>query len=234
MSQKSIKEVSPLFLFSACLFVTCLLISNIIAGKIIMVLGLTLPAAVILFPVTYILGDVLTEVYGYGRARLVIWSGFAANAFMALVFIITLNLPYPDFWQHQNAFQTVLGFTPRLVIASLIAYLCGEFSNSLVLSKLKLRFQGRFLWVRTIGSTLVGEAFDTLIFITAAFWGVFPAPVLAGMIIWQYLWKITYEIAATPLTYLVVGWLKKREGIDVFDYQVNYNPFKVGADHGSK
>ena len=233
MKKQATKDFSPLFLLIACLFVTCLLISNIIAGKITVILGLTLPAAVILFPITYIFGDILTEVYGYSRARLIIWSGFLANAFMAFVFMITLSLPYPNFWTNQSAFQIVLGFTPRLVAASLIAYLLGEFSNSWVMSKLKLLCQGRHLWIRTIGSTLVGEAFDTLLFITLAFVGIFPTSVLAGMLLGQYLWKVGYEIAATPLTYLVVGWLKRQEGIDTFDYEVNYNPFKLGVIHES-
>lgn len=231
MSQKPVQGISPLFLFIACLFVTCLLISNIIAGKIVVLLGLTLPAAVILFPVTYIFGDVVTEVYGYHHARLIIWSGFLANLLMAAVFIITVRLPYPGFWQGQSAYQTVLGFTPRLVAASLLAYLLGEFSNSFVLSRLKLLCGGRWLWIRTIGSTLVGEALDTVVFIVLAFIGVFPLPVLAGMLLGQYLWKVSYEIAATPLTYLVVGWVKRREGADTFDYDVNYNPFKVGESH---
>ncbi len=227
--QPSTRDFSPLYLMITCLFVACLLISNIIAGKIIIVFGFILPAAVILFPITYIFGDVLTEVYGYHRTRLVIWGGFLANLLMALTFTVTLYLPYPGFWKDQAAFQTVLGFTPRLVIASLTAYLFGEFSNSLVMSRLKLFCRGRLLWIRTISSTLVGQAFDTLIFITMAFVGIFSMPVLAGMILAQYVWKVSYEIIATPLTYLVVGWLKRREGIDTYDTGVNYNPFRMGT-----
>jgi queuosine precursor transporter len=233
MRDQSTKDFSPLLLCLACLFVTCLLISNIIAGKIVVILGLTLPAAVILFPVTYIFGDIFTEVYGYKRTRLIIWCGFAANFLMAGVFMITLSLPYPGFWQGQSAFQAVLGFTPRLVLASLLAYLVGEFANAMVLSKLKLRCQGRRLWIRTIGSTLVGEGLDTVVFIILAFWGIFPTAVIIGMLVGQYLWKVGYEVLATPLTYLVVGWLKRREGLDTFDTDVSYNPFslEVGLDH---
>ena len=233
MSNQSNKTYSPLLLGLACFFVTCLLISNIIAGKIVVIFGLTLPAAVILFPATYIFGDVLTEVYGYQRTRLIIWCGFIANLLMSAVFMITLSLPYPDFWKDQAAFQTVLGFTPRVVMASLTAYLVGEFSNSIVLSQLKLACQGRWLWIRTIGSTLVGEGLDTLVFITLAFYGIFPGPVLAGMLLGQYLWKVVYEIIATPLTYWVVALVKRHEGMDTYDYHVNYNPFQVGVNDES-
>lgn len=226
MSTRASRDLSPLFLGFTCLFLTCLLLSNIIAGKIVMFLGLTLPAAVILFPITYIVGDVLTEVYGYHRARLVIWIGFLACFLMTAVFWIALRLPYPAFWQNQSAYQSVLGFTPRLVLASLVAYLFGEFANAMILSKLKLLCAGRWLWLRTIGSTLVGQALDTGVFIIAAFTGVVPGPVLMGMLIGQYLWKVGYEVLATPLTYLAVGWVKRREGVDVYDYGVNYNPLK--------
>ncbi len=226
MSTRTSRDLSPLFLGFTCLFLTCLLLSNIIAGKIVTFWGLTLPAAVILFPITYIVGDVLTEVYGYHRARLVIWIGFLACLLMTVVFLIVLRLPSPGFWQDQPAYETVLGFTPRLALASLIAYLFGEFANAVVLSKLKLLCAGRRLWLRTIGSTLVGQALDTGVFITVAFWGVVPGPVLTGMLAGQYLWKVSYEGLATPLTYLAVGWVKRREGVDAYDYGVNYNPLK--------
>jgi uncharacterized integral membrane protein (TIGR00697 family) len=216
---------TPLFLSLTCLFVTCLLISNIIAGKLMNVYGVTLPAAVILFPVTYIFGDILTEVYGFRQARLAIWMGFAANVLMSLVFILTVALPYPDFWKNQSAYQTVLGFTPRLVAASLVAYFLGEFSNSLVLSKIKLLTKGRWLWLRTIGSTVVGEGVDTLFFITIAFSGLMPVPALGAMLLAQYLWKLSFEIILTPVTYRVVKWIKQKESLDTFDEGVRYNPF---------
>lgn len=224
------KDLSPLFLVLTCLFVTCLLISNIIAGKLALFFGVTLPAAVILFPLTYLFGDILTEVYGYESTRIVIWIGFAANVLMSVVFISTLALPYPSFWKGQAAYTTVLGSTPRLVLASLIAYFVGEFTNSFVLSKVKILTKGRWLWVRTIGSTAVGEGVDTLLFIFIAFLGAVPSNILFGMILAQYLWKVGYEVIATPGTYWLVRWIKHREGQDTFDYGVRYNPFLLGGN----
>lgn len=218
-------QVSSLFLSLTCLFVTCLLLSNIIAGKLVQVFHWVVPAAVILFPVTYIFGDILTEVYGYHRACLAIWLGFAANFLMSMVFMVTIALPHPAFWPHQAAYQTVLGVTPRLVAASLAAYLVGELANSIIMSKVKVITDGRWLWVRTIGSTLVGEGIDSLIFITVAFWGSVAPQVLVEMVWVQYLCKVAYEAIATPLTYRMVRWVKRREKQDVFDYGIQYNPF---------
>lgn len=226
-SKKSFTSISPLFLVLSSFFITSLLISNIIAGKIATFFGIALPAAVILFPVTYIFGDVLTEVYGFKRARLIIWTGFGANLLMAFVFLIVLALPYPDFWNGQEAFQTVLGMTPRLVAASLIAYLAGEFANSVVLSRLKVKTKGSYLWIRTIGSTLVGEGIDTILFISIAFTGIIPLEALGNMMIAQYIWKVTYEIIITPLTYLLVRFVKQKEQLDVFDTEEKYNPFTL-------
>lgn len=226
MNTDARRYVSPLFLFLACLFVTCLLVSNIIAGKLIEVYKITLSAAVILFPLTYILGDVLTEVYGFERARSVIWMGFACNILMAFMFYIVVLLPYPDFWEGQSSYAMVLGFTPRLVLASLIAFWAGEMSNAMVLSKMKIMTQGKWLWTRTIGSTVVGEGIDTVIFIGLAFYGSVPHGVLLTMIIAQYLWKVAYEILATPITYFIVAWVKKREGYDKYDVGVTYNFFR--------
>lgn len=219
-------QISPLFLLFTCFFLTVLLISNIIAGKMINFWGITLPAGAMLFPLTYIFGDLLTEVYGFKKARLIIWTGFGANLFMVLVFLLTLALPYPEFWHGQEAFQTVLGLTPRLLTASLVAYLVGEFFNSMVLSKLKVKTKGRLLWVRTIGSTIIGEGLDTILFITIAFAGTLPADALGGIILAQYLWKVAYEIVVTPFTYIVVNWVKRREGLDVYDTGVQYHPFR--------
>lgn len=221
--------VSRLFVAVSVLFVTCLLISNLIAGKMILVFGITLPAAVILFPVTYIFGDILTEVYGFRNSRLIIWLGFACNFFAVLIYLATIALPHPDFWTGQEAFSIVLGTTPRILIASLIAYLVGEFSNSVVLSWLKVVTQGKWLWMRTISSTIVGEGFDTIIFITVSFLGTMSTSVLLQMILFQYLWKVSYEVILTPATYAVVRWMKKKEGIDVFDNDVKYNPFNLAA-----
>lgn len=223
------KYPSNLFIIIACLFVSCLLLSNVIAGKLITMGGMILPGAVILFPLAYVFGDILTEVYGFKRARIVIWSGFACNLLMVGVFALVIAIPSPDFFKDQGAFATVLGMTPRIVFASLLAYLAGEFSNSVVLSKMKIATEGKWLWTRTIGSTLVGEGIDTLIFITISFWGVVPNSVLIQMIIYQYLFKVAYEAIATPLTYSLVGWLKQKEGMDVYDRGISYNPFRINA-----
>jgi uncharacterized integral membrane protein (TIGR00697 family) len=232
MSKNNVPRYSPFFLVLASFFVAFFLISNIIAGKLALFFGITLPAAVILFPLTYILGDVLTEVYGFQRTRLVIWIGLGANLIMVFAFMITLALPYPEFWNGQRAYTTVLGLTPRLVGASLAAYLMGEFSNAAVLSRLKIKTKGRRLWMRTIGSTIVGEGIDTIVFIGVAFGGSMPWAVLGGMILAQYLWKVAYEVGVTPLTYLLVKWIKRREQIDVFDTSVNYNPFELRVEDG--
>lgn len=228
--QKETRNVSSLYVVLGCLFVSCLLISNMIAGKLISIFGMVLPAAVILFPVTYIFGDVLTEVYGFKRSRLIIWTGFACNLFMAALFMLVVAMPHPEFWQFQDAYAAVLGMTPRVVAASLVAYFLGEFSNSVILSKMKLLTRGKWLFSRTIGSTIVGEGIDTVVFITIAFAGTVAPPVLLTMIIAQYICKVIYEIAATPLTYLAVGWVKKKETVDTYDWGVKYNPFSLETD----
>ncbi|MHB0898487.1 MAG: queuosine precursor transporter [Spirochaetales bacterium] len=219
---------SKLFIVLFGLFITCLLISNVIAGKLISIAGIVLPSAVILFPITYILGDVFTEVYGFRKTRLVIWGGFAANLIMSLVFIAAIALPSPSFFADSAAYAKVLGMTPRIVFASLVAYWAGEFANSIVLSLLKKTTRGKHLWMRTIGSTIAGQALDTALFIAIGFFGDVPLPVLFQMMIAQYLFKVSYEVVFTPLTYLIVGKIKKIEKIDTFDKGVAYNPFKVG------
>ncbi len=217
--------VSRLFACLMGVYITCLLLSNLIAGKMMALGSVTLPAAVILFPITYILGDVFTEIYGYKNMRTVIWMGFACSAFAVIIYMITIALPHPDFWGNQEAFATVLGTTPRVFAASLIGYLFGEFSNSMILSKLKVKTEGKKLWMRTIGSTIVGEAFDTVIFISISFWGTMPTETLLQMMLFQYLFKVCYEIIFTPVTYAVVRKLKKIEDMDTYDTDVNYNPF---------
>jgi queuosine precursor transporter len=219
---------SPVFLFLFALFLTCLLVSNIIAGKLILVFGLVLPSAVVLFPITYILGDVFTEVYGFRETRIVIWSGFAANVLMSAVFLLAIALPFPAFFKDQDAYAKVLGITPRIVAASLVAYWAGEFANSITLSALKKVTRGRWLWTRTISSTVVGQALDTAIFIGLGFAGVVPLPVLFQLMYAQYLFKVAYEVVLTPVTYLVVRRIKRREGVDTFDVKVAYNPFGMG------
>jgi queuosine precursor transporter len=219
---------SPVFLALFALFITCLLVSNIIAGKLILVVGLVLPSAVILFPITYILGDVFTEVYGFRRTRIVIWTGFAANALMSAFFLAAIVLPFPPFFKDQDAYAKVLGFTPRIVAASLVAYWAGEFANSITLSALKKVTRGRWLWTRTISSTVVGQALDTAIFIGLGFGGIVPPAVLFQLMYAQYAFKVAYEVVLTPVTYLVVRRIKRREGVDTFDVNVAYNPFGMG------
>lgn len=219
--------VSILFLIITCLFLTCLLLTNIVAGRLVQLGGMVLTADLFLFPITYIFGDVLTEVYGFKRARLTIWLGFAANLFMALFFMGVVRMPWPEFWNQEPAYSTVLSFTPRLVAASLLAYLVGEFSNAIIISRLKVYTRGRWLWMRTISSTLVGQALDTTIFMLAAFYGMYAMPVFLGMVAVQYGWKVMYEVIATPLTYSLIAWLKKVERTDVYDTAISYNPFAV-------
>lgn len=207
-------------------YITCLLLSNLIAGKMMSLGNATLPAAVILFPITYILADVFTEVYGFKNMRTVIWLGFGCSAFAVLIYMIAIALPHPSFWENQEAYKAVLGTTPRVFAASLAGYLFGEFSNAVILSKLKVMTQGKILCIRTIGSTIVGEAFDTVIFIFISFWGTMENSVIFQMMLFQYLFKVCYEILFTPITYAVVNKLKEVEGIDTLDENVNYNPFK--------
>jgi len=208
----------------AVVYVTCLLLSNLIAGKMWAVTGsVTLPAAVILFPITYIFGDIFTEVYGFRNARAVIWLGFGCSFFAVVIYIITIALPHPDFWTNQDAYAAVMGTTPRVAAASFIGYLFGEFSNSMILSKLKVATKGKNLWLRTITSTIVGEGFDSAIFIVISFWGTMENSVLLSMILFQYLFKVCYEIIFTPATYAVVNWLKRKEDIDTYDYNVKYS-----------
>lgn len=217
-------RTSPYFVVTTALFVTCLIVSNIIAVKLITIFGLVLPAAVIIFPLSYIFGDVLTEVYGYAASRRVIWLGFACNLLAVTAIWLAGLLPAAPFWQGQNAYDAILGYTPRLLLASFLAYLVGEFTNSLVLAKLKVATNGRWLWTRTIGSTLVGEGLDSLVFITVAFVGAIPPGGLATAIVTQWLFKVAYEVLATPFTYVVITWLKQVEGIDPFDRHTNFNP----------
>ena len=214
--------LSALFAALGAAYVTCLLLSNLTAGKMMAIGSVTLPAAVILFPVTYILGDVFTEVYGFKKARAVIWTGFICSAFAVGIYIVTIALPYPDFWEGQEAYRTVLGTTPRVFAASLLGYLFGEFSNSMILSKLKVATNGRKLWVRTILSTVVGEAFDTVIFIAVSFWGTMESSTLLTMMLFQYLFKVGYEALFTPATYTAVRVVKKAEGVDTYDRGVSY------------
>lgn len=197
----------------AALFCVALVTSNIIAGKLFLApAGVILPAAVWLFPIVYIIGDVIPEVYGLAVARRVIFLGFAANLLAVAFFALTLALPAPGFWQGQAAFVSVLGFTPRLLIASFVGYLVGTNANALVLVLIKKWTHGRWLWMRTIGSTIIGEGLDSACFITIAYWGMVPPTVLPSMILAQASFKTAYEALATPLTYAVIGAVKRAEG----------------------
>lgn len=221
---KERKQVTQTFMIIAVIYVTCLLLSNLIAGKMWAVSeNITLPAAVILFPITYIFGDIFTEVYGFKKARIIIWLGFGCSFFAVAVYLLTIALPHPGFWEGQSAYQTVLGTTPRVAIASFAGYLFGEFSNSVVLSKLKVATQGKKLWIRTILSTLVGEGLDSIIFVTISFWGTMDNATVLRMILFQYLFKVIYEALFTPVTYAIVNRLKSIENIDVYDHNVNYS-----------
>lgn len=215
------------FVACAALFVTCLLTANTIAAKLVVVGGVVLTAGIVIFPVSYVVGDVLTEVWGYGAARRVIWLGFACNALMVMAIWVGGRLPAAPFWKGDAAYAEILGQTPRIVVASFLAYLAGEFANSFVLAKLKIATRGRWLWMRTIGSTVVGQALDSGVFVALAFAGTVPGAVLARLVGGQWLFKVLYEAAATPLTYAAVAWLKAREGVDAYDYDTDFNPVRL-------
>lgn len=216
----------------AAVFVTSLIISNIIAVKLFSFGPVFLPAGTIVFPVSYIFGDVLTEVYGYARARQIIWIGFACNLFAVLVIVISIHLPPASVWdtagspvESQKAYSAIFNMAPRILSASFVAYLAGEFLNSFVLAKMKIATAGKYLWTRTIGSTIVGQLADSTIFVTLAFIGLIPGNALLTLIVSQWLVKSAYETVATPLTYAAVGYLKRSENVDVFDISTNFNPF---------
>jgi len=218
-------KVSYRFVVIAAVFITCLITANIIAVKPISFGGL--PAAIVIFPISYIFGDILTEVYGYRQARRVIWLGFFCNLLMVMAIWIGQLLPPAPVWQGQEAYESILGFTPRILLASFLAYVVGEFSNSFVLAKMKIATRGRWLWSRTIGSTLVGQGFDAAIFITIVYIGRFSLSFIGMAILIHWLVKTGYEAVATPFTYAVVNFLKRKEAIDTYDYETSFNPFMV-------
>jgi uncharacterized integral membrane protein (TIGR00697 family) len=220
-------KVSVLFMLAGILFAACLLISNILAAKIIMVGPWAAPAGVIIFPLAYIINDIIVEVWGYQKARLIIWAGFGVNVLAVIFFSAGIAVTAAHFWTGQEAFATVLGSTPRIVAASLLAYLLGSFINAFIMSKFKVLTRGKGFSVRAVVSTLVGEGADSLIFITVAFAGIFPTNAMLGMIVTQALIKTVYEIAVLPLTIWVVKKVKKLEEVDTFDYSVSYNPFRL-------
>ena len=210
-------------------FVAVLLISNIASTKILDLKWFTFDGGTILFPLAYIFGDVLTEVYGYARSRRVIWTGFAWIAFAAGVFYLVDRLPPASDYEMQSSFHAILGQTPRIVAGSLAAYFAGEFVNSVILAKLKIWTAGRMLWLRTIGSTLFGEGVDTAIFLAIAFGGVFSNATVWDLFKSNYVFKVGVEVAFTPVTYLVVRYLKRVEHSDVYDRETDFNPFQLST-----
>ena len=216
-------------LLALCMvFTTSLITANIIAVKLVSLGDLIVPAALIIFPISYIFGDIFTEVYGYRRARQIIWIGFGCNALAVVAILIGQYLPAAaPFQDAQGAYERILGYSPRLLLGSFAAYLIGEFANAAVLAKLKVATQGRWLWSRTISSTLIGQGLDTIVFTTIAFYGVVPIPVLVEIFMAHWLLKVLYEVAATPFTYAIITYLKRKEGVDVYDQDTSLNPLTL-------
>jgi uncharacterized integral membrane protein (TIGR00697 family) len=223
-TKKANKQFRYLDLITA-LFVSILLISNIASSKITVFGPFTFDGGTILFPLSYIFGDILTEVYGYGKDRKVIWIGLICNLLMAAILMIVGALPPASDWHNQSAYDAILGLTPRIVFASITAYFVGEFLNSFTLAKMKIFTKGKFLWTRTVGSTLIGEFFDTMLFVTIAFSGLFSTPDLITLLVSNYIFKVGVEVLFTPVTYAVVNFLKRVEHEDYYDRKTNFNPF---------
>jgi uncharacterized integral membrane protein (TIGR00697 family) len=211
------------------MFVVILLVSNLVAQKICMIGPFAVSGAILLFPITYIFGDVFTEVYGFSASRRAIWLGFFGTSLLYLMGAIVIALPGAPEWKNQQAFQVVFGFIPRILAASLVAFWAGEFANSYTMAKLKLWTNGEKLWTRTIGSTIVGQGVDTTIVVTLTYAGIYPPGRLINIIVTGYLLKVGYEVLATPLTYLVIAWLKRSEHADAFDRHEDFNPFSFGG-----
>jgi queuosine precursor transporter len=212
-------------------FVTILLCSNLVgAAKVCTVWGFTFGAGVLFFPISYVFGDILTEVYGYARSRKVVWAGFAAMSFATFMSWFILSLPPAKDWPYQSAYEIALGGAPRIVLASLLAYFAGEFANSFTLAKMKIFTKGKWLWTRTVGSTVVGEGIDSLIFYPIAFVGTWPLSLVIQVMITNYCLKVGWEILMTPLTYKVVNFLKRKEHEDYYDYNTNFTPFSLNTE----
>ena len=210
------------------IFIVVLLLSNLIAPKFVAVGWFRFSAAQLLFPITYIFGDIFTEVYGYAASRKAIWTGFMASAIMVAIGVFTIWLPSAPEFKDQAAFVTVFGVVPKNVVGSLLAFWAGEFANSLTVAKMKIWTNGRHLWTRTVGSTIVGQLVDTTIVVVFIFWGQ-PLGVMYQLIVSGYIFKVVYEVLATPLTYLIVGYLKREGDVDFYDRTTNFNPFSVRA-----
>ena len=209
----------------AMLFASLLIAANVLAQKLIAVGAYDVTAASIIYPMTYVLADVLTEVYGYNNFRRVIWGALICNIAFALLSEAAVLLPPSSIWHEQEAFAAIMGHTPQIVFASMISYLVGEFMNAYVLAKLKIKTQGKYLWVRTIGSTIVGQALDTVIFTAIAFYGFLNAEQMVRLMGTMYVLKVAYEVLVTPLVYALTSFLKRREHVDIFDKDTNFNPF---------
>ena len=209
-------------------FVAILLLSNLIgAAKLATVGGFTFGAGILFFPIGYVIGDVLTEVYGYAHARRCIWVGFSALFFMAFMSWVVVSLPPAAGWSGQEAYESVFGQVPRIVLASIVAFWAGEFVNSFVLARMKIMTHGKYLWTRTIGSTVFGQAVDSVIFYPLAFLGVWSTSQVLTVMLTNWALKVSWEAVLTPVTYMVVGWLKRHEGVDIFDRNTNFTPFKT-------
>jgi queuosine precursor transporter len=208
------------------LFVSAYLISQVSSSKIFALGHFQFPGGIIIFPVAYIFGDILTEVYGFARARRTIWIGFFAAVLMSAILLIIQYLPPAPSWNNQRAYESVLGFVPRITVASIAAYWAGELANSYVLARMKVLTRGRWLWTRTVGSTVIGQAIDSCVFGGVAFYRMLPLRAVITIIASIYIFKVFYEVLATPLTYVVVGYLKRTEGIDVYDDTTNFSPFR--------
>ena len=225
------------FEFVMAAFVTVLICSNLIGPAKIaqvelpMIGAIVFGAGAMFFPISYVFGDILTEVYGYARARRVIWAGFAGLGFASFMAAVVVALPPAPFWKHQAAYEVAFGSTWRIVAASMIAYFCGEFVNSYVLAKMKIRTAGKWLWTRTIGSTLAGEAVDSALFYPLAFYGsgIIPNEKLPLVMLAQFVAKVSVEVIFTPITYKVVGFLKRAEHEDYYDRRTDFNPFTLKA-----
>jgi queuosine precursor transporter len=214
--------------FVMAAFVCIMLCSNIIgASKVFTIGGLSFGAGILFFPISYIFGDVLTEVYGYAQSRRVVWAGFAAMAFASLTSWIVLNLPPAPTWPNQGAFEIAFGSTWRITVGSLLAFCVGEFCNSYVMAKMKIFTKGKHLWTRIVGSTIVGEGIDSAIFYPAAFLGIWPNRLVVQVAISSYFFKLLWEIVVIPFTYIFVNWLKRAEHEDFFDYNTDFNPFSL-------
>jgi uncharacterized integral membrane protein (TIGR00697 family) len=216
--------------FIMAAFVTILLCTNLIAAeKVITVWGLTCGGGILFFPISYFFNDILTEVYGYARSRKVVWAGFTAMIFASFMATVVVKLPPAQGWVHQAAYDTVFGQTPRIVLASLTAFFCGEFVNSYVLAKMKVLTNGKKLWTRTIGSTMAGEFVDSLIFYPVAFIGFWSTELILTVMLTNYVLKVVWEVLATPLTYKVVKFLKRKENVDYYDRDTNFTPFSIST-----